>query len=65
MDDAIAGAVMITEFMNLGVTVVTSRDAVVGPGGLNLNILQAAEFQALRFVARLQEPAAAAAAIVV
>ena len=56
---------MITEFMNLGVTVVTSGDAVIGAGCLNLNILQPAEFQALRFVSRLQKTAAAAAAIVV
>jgi hypothetical protein len=65
MDHPIAGAVMITEFMNLRVTVVTSGDAIVRFGRLNLNVFQPAEFQALRFVSRLQKTAAAAATIIV
>ena len=36
MDHAIAAAVVLTEFMNLGVTVVTAGNAIVGSGGLNL-----------------------------
>ena len=44
MDDAIAGAVMITEFMNLGVTVVTTGDAIIGTGVLYLAVFYAAEF---------------------
>ncbi len=65
MDDAVAATVMITEFMNLGVTVVTAGDAIIGTGGLNLVIFQSAEFQTGFFIAGLQKAAAAAAAIIV
>jgi hypothetical protein len=39
MDRTIAAAVVLAEFMNLGMTVVTAGDAIVGTGGLNLFIL--------------------------
>ena len=39
MNDAIAAAIVLTELMNLGVTVVTAGDAIVGTGGLDLFIL--------------------------
>jgi hypothetical protein len=65
MDNTIASAVMLTEFMNLGVTIVTTGNTIVRPGRLNLNVLQPAEFQALLFVSRLQKTTTAAAAIVV
>ena len=65
MEHAIATAVMLTEFMNLGVAIVTIGNTIVRPGRLNLNVLQPAEFQARLFVSRLQKTAAAAAAKVV
>ena len=65
MDHPIAGAVMFTEFMNLRMTVVTAGNTIVRPGGLNLNVLQPAEFQALLFVSRLQKTTPTAATIVI
>jgi hypothetical protein len=65
MDDAIAAAVMITEFMNLSVTVVTAGNAIIGTSGLDLVILQPTEFQALLFISGLQKTAASAATIIV
>ena len=65
MDHPITGTVMITEFMNLSVTIMTAGNAIIRFGRLNLIVLQPAEFQTLRFVSRLQETAAAAAAIIV
>ncbi len=65
MDYSVAAAVMITEFMNLSVTVVTARNAVIGTGGLNLSILQPTEFQTGFFIAGLQKATTAAAAIIV
>ena len=50
MDDTIPATVMITEFMNLGVAVVTACNTIVRSGRLNLIVLQPAEFQALLFV---------------
>ena len=65
MDDAIAATVMITEFMNLGVAVVTAGNAIIGTGGLDLVVFQPAEFKTGLFITRLQKPATAAAAIIV
>jgi len=65
MDHPIAAAVMLTEFMNLGVTIVTAGNTVVRSGRLNLIVLQPAEFQALLFVSRLQKTTTAATTIVV
>jgi len=65
MDDAITTAVMITEFMNLRMTVVTTGDAIVRSSRLNLIVFQAAEFQTGILIAGLQKTAAATAAIVV
>ena len=53
MDYAIATAVMITEFVDLGVTIMTSGNAIVRSGNLNLIVLKPAEFQALFLVSRL------------
>ena len=53
MDHPIAAAEMLTEFMNLGVTIVAAGNTIVRSGRLNLIVLQAAEFQALLFVSRL------------
>ena len=65
MHDGIITAVMLTELMNLGMTVVAAGDTVIRTGLLDLLILQPAEFQPLFFHAGLQKTAAAAAAIVV
>ena len=65
MDHPIAAAVMLTEFMNLGVTIVAAGNTIVRSGRLNLIVLQAAELQALLFVSRLQKTTTTAATIVV
>ena len=65
MHDGIIAAVMLTELMNLGMTVVAAGDTVIRTGLLDLLILQPAEFQPLFFHAGLQKTAAAAAAIIV
>jgi hypothetical protein len=65
VNDLVAAAVMFTELMNLGMTVMAAGNAVIRAGGLDLVILKLAEFQTILFKTRLQETAAAAAAIVV
>ena len=65
MDHPIAAAVMIAEFVNLRMTIVTAGNTIVRCGRLNLIVLQPAEFKALLFVSRLQKTTAAAATIVV
>ena len=65
MHDGIIAAVMLTELMNLGMTVVAAGDTVIRTGLLDLLILQPAEFQPLFFHAGLQKTTAAAAAIIV
>ena len=61
----IPAAVMLAQFMNLGMAVMTGRNAVIGPGGLDLLVFDAAIFQALFLETGLQETSAAAAAEVV
>ncbi len=61
----IISAVMLAQFMDLGMAVMTGGDAVVGPGSLDLLVFEAAVFQALFFKTGLQETAAAAAAEIV
>jgi hypothetical protein len=58
-------AVVLAEFVNLGVAVVAGRDTVVGFGGLDLLVFEPAVFEAGILVAGLQKAAAAAAAVVV
>lgn len=65
VDDAVIGAVVLAEFMDLRMTVVAPGDAVVGLGGLDLLILELAEFQPLLFIAGLEKSAAAAATVIV
>ena len=65
MHDGIITAVMLTELMNLGMTVVAAGDTVIRAGLLDLLILQPAEFQSLFFHAGLQKTAAAAATVIV
>ena len=61
----VSAAIMITELMNLSMTVVTARDAVISTGSLNLIVLQTAEFQACLLIARLQKATSAPATIVI
>jgi hypothetical protein len=65
VNHAVVSAVVLAELMDLGVAVVTSGNAVIGLGGLDLLILELAEGQALIFIAGLEEPAATAAAVVI
>ena len=65
MHDGIIAAVMLTELMNLGMTVVAAGDTVIRAGLLDLLILQPAEFQSLLFHAGLQKTAAAAATVII
>ena len=65
MHDAVPGAVMLAQFMDLGMAVVASGDAVIRTGRLNLLIFQPTILQARLLMAGLEEPAAAAAAVIV
>ena len=65
MHDGIISAVMLTELMNLGMTVVAAGDTVIRTGLLNLLILQPAEFQPLFFHAGLQKTTATTATVIV
>jgi len=61
----VSSAVMLAQFMDLGMAVMAGGDAVVGPGGLDLLVFETAEFQSLFLKPGLQETAAAAATEVV
>jgi len=65
VDDGVVAAVMRAQLMNLGVTVVTTGDTVVRTGGLDLLILDFAEFQTGFFEAGLQKAASPAATKIV
>ena len=65
VNDGIVAAVMLTELMNLGMTVVATRDTVIRTSLLDLLILQPAEFQPLFLKAGLQKAATAAATIII
>ena len=65
MHDGIIAAIMLTELMNLSMTIMAAGDTVIRPGRLYLFVLQPAEFQTLFFLAGLEETAAAAATIIV
>ena len=56
---------MMGQIMDLGMTVMTSGDAVVGPGGNDLVILELAIGPARFRMSRLQETAPAATAVVI
>jgi hypothetical protein len=56
---------MLAKLMDLGVAVMAARNTICRAGFLDLLILEPAELQALLFEAGLQEPAPAAATIVV
>ena len=65
VDDRIMSAIMLTQFMNLGMAVMASGNAVIRSRGFNLIIFQLSIFQALFLEPGLQKSAAAAAAVVV
>ena len=65
MDHSIAAAVVLTEFMYLGMTVVAPGNAIVGFGCLNLIVFQAPKFQAIFFKSGLQKSTAATAAVII
>jgi hypothetical protein len=61
----VTAAVMLAEFMNLGVAVVATGNAIVGARLFDLLIFDPAVFKALLFESGLEETAAAAAAKIV
>ena len=65
MDHAVVAAIMVAEFMDLGVAVMAAGDAVICTGGLDLVVFNFAISQAFFFESGLEESAAAAAAKVV
>jgi|GEM_PF-1050785 len=65
VNDRIIAAVMLTELMNLGMTIMAAGDTVIRTGILNLFVLELPEFQTLFFHTGLQETAAAAATVIV
>ena len=65
VDDRIMSAIMLTQFMNLGMAVMTSGNAVIRSSGFNLIIFQLSIHQALLLEPGLQKSAATAAAVVV
>jgi hypothetical protein len=65
VDNGVATAEMFAQFMNLGMAVVTPGDTIVGARCLDLLVFQLSVFQPFFPKARLQESAAAAAAIIV
>ena len=65
MNDGIIAAVMLTEFMNLGMTIMAAGDTIIRTGFLYLFVFETAKFQTLLFHSGLEEAAAAAATIVI
>jgi hypothetical protein len=61
----VIAAVVLAEFVDLGVAVVAGRDAVVCPGGLDLVVFQLPIGQPLLLVTGLEKAAPAAATVVV
>jgi hypothetical protein len=49
VNNGVVTAIMFTQFVNLGMTIVASCDAVIGAGGLDLIIFQLTVSQALFF----------------
>jgi len=65
MNNTVVSTIVVAEFMNLGVTVMATGDAVICTCGLDLVIFQLPVSQAFLFEPGLEESPAAAAAIVV
>ena len=65
MDDRVISAIMLAQFMDLGMAVVASCYAVVSPCGFDLGVFYSSIFKTLVFESGLKESAAAAATIIV
>jgi len=65
MEHAIAAAVMLTEFMYLGMAIVTGGNTIIRSGHLNLSVFQPTKSQTLLFVAGLQKTAPSAATVII
>lgn len=65
MDDRIIAAIVLAQFVNLGMAVMAAGNAVIRAGCFDLLIFQLSIYQALILEPGLQESAAAAAAVVV
>ncbi len=65
MDHAVVAAIMVAEFMDLGMAVVAAGDAVVCTGGLDLIVFNLSISQTFILESGLEESAAAAAAKVI
>ncbi len=65
MNDAVIPAIMMGEFMDLSMAVMTPGNAIGRAAGLDLFVLEPAIFQALLLETRLEKTAAAATAVVI
>jgi len=65
VDHRVSAAIVLAQFMYLGMTVVTARNTIISPGCLDLLVFHFPVFQPLLFKAGLEKAAAAAAAVVV
>ena len=65
MHHAVIGAIMLAQFMDLGVAIVAGGNTIIRPGGLNLIVLELSVLQALFFESGLQKTTSPAAAEVV
>lgn len=65
MNHRVVSTIMLAQFVDLGMTVVTACNAVICPCSLNLCIFNFSIFKALVFKTGLQKTTAAAAAIVI
>jgi hypothetical protein len=65
MHDGVITAIVLAEFMNLGMAIMATGNAVIRTGFFDLFVLQPAESQSLFFHAGLEKSAAAATTVVV
>lgn len=65
MNHRVIPPVMLAEFMDLCMAVVTACNAVISTGGLNLFVFYFSEFEAFLLISGLKKSAAAAAAIII
>ena len=65
MHHPITTAVVLAKLMNLGMAVVTTCNAIVRSGRLNLTVFQATEFQTGLLIPGLQKTATTTAAIII
>ena len=65
VNDGVIAPVVLTQFMDLGVTIVTAGDTIIRPGGFNLLIFYFSELQAFFLETGLEKTTAATAAIII